>query len=539
MTLSDPKPTRAAALLLLALLASLALLAAVRAAPVRANVVQGSIMMDDDLLLYRGDATRDATLTQMRVLGADYVRVTMLWRVVADGATSQGRRFKPSNPATYPPHNWDRFDRLVLSAQRLGLGVYFDVTGPGPGYGHGVAPPSLRARVGDSWMPKPRAFYQFVTAVGKRYSGAFRVHRQLLPHVGTWSLWNEPNQGGWITPQWRQMGGQLIPYSPILYRQLFLYGRQALQNTGHGRDQLLLGETAPNGLARHTATSAIDPKTFIRELLCADDQGRPLDATAAALRGCSVFARFGNQFYAAGYAHHPYTKFLAPSHPDPNPNAITIANIAELPALLDQLAAGTGHLRAGMPIISSEFGYQTNPPNPFFGISLDRQAEYINEGDYLAYLSPRVFAQTQFQLRDSVPARQFPRGSKQYFSTYDAGLEFLRGTPKPSQAAYVLPLVALTDGPVAGPSSIRVWGQLRFLAHDPRGGAVQAVQIEYRRPGAPPTAFAPLGGPLAMTDGRRHFFTGSVAVPGPGTIRAHWSGGGLGPDHYSRAVPIA
>ena len=40
---------------------------------------QMSIMMDDDLLVYRDDSTAAKTLTQMKSLGVDTVRVTVLW----------------------------------------------------------------------------------------------------------------------------------------------------------------------------------------------------------------------------------------------------------------------------------------------------------------------------------------------------------------------------------------------------------------------------------------------------------------------------
>ena len=46
------------------------------------------------------------------------------------------------------------------------------------------------------------------------------------------------------------------------------------------------------------------------------------------------------------------------------------------------------------------------------GIPLEKQAEYLNVGDYLAYKEPRVFANTQFQLFDVPPRKEFPRNSQ-------------------------------------------------------------------------------------------------------------------------------
>ena len=49
-----------------------------------------------------------------------------------------------------------------------------------------------------------------------------------------WAIGNEPNQGGWLTPQWSH--GKLA--SPRLYRSLYFAARRALDQTGHGRDAI-------------------------------------------------------------------------------------------------------------------------------------------------------------------------------------------------------------------------------------------------------------------------------------------------------------
>ena len=74
--------SRTTRLLILALgLGALLMPAAANASP-----VQTSIMMDDDLLVYRGDAVATSALTQMKKLGVDTVRVTVLWKNVAENA---------------------------------------------------------------------------------------------------------------------------------------------------------------------------------------------------------------------------------------------------------------------------------------------------------------------------------------------------------------------------------------------------------------------------------------------------------------------
>lgn len=528
---------RAAAGALVLVLALGAGLALGRAAPARANPLQASIMMDDDQLVYRNDATREAALKVMQALGVDWVRVTVLWSNVALGITQYDHQhhihFRPADPATYPARNWNRYDALVRSAQAKGMQVYFDVTGPGPGYAHARAPRSLRPDVAATWMPNPQQFYYFVTAVGRRYSGLYKVHGQVIPRVSTWSLWNEPNQGGWITPQWYHG----IPYSPVIYRKLWLDGRQALQLTGHGGDRIFLGETSPLYVSRRTLTSEIAPKVFIRELMCADSQARPYAGAAAAKRDCGIFSQFGGSFATNAFAHHPYTKFEAPTQRDPNPDTITVANIGDLPVLLDQLAASTHHIASGLPILSTEYGYETNPPDPFSGIPLARQADWINQGDFLLYSNPRVYGNTQFLLRDAQPLRQFPRGSRKYWATYQSGLLFANGTAKPAYGSYRLP-INVNPGPadVAGDPQLYVWGQLRFLAHNTLGRIPQPVQVEYHPASAPAGTFVPVGQPLIDFDTSRHFLAAFVPSPGPGLLRLHWAGAGV--SVYSRAVAV-
>jgi hypothetical protein len=498
------------------LLAVLALLSLAVPAAARAGDRQLSVMMDDDNLIYRDDATRDATLRRMKELGVDEVRVTLLWRVVADGARAtpaldqRFRKLGADNPKAYPKLNWDRYDRLVRAGRTLGIGVYFDVTGPGPAWGHETAPPSHR-RDQRTWKPKPREFKLFVEAVGKRYSGAYHDEndgRVVIPRVSFWSLWNEPNQGGWLTPQWS--GGR--PYSPTLYRRLYVAGHAALVATGHGGDTILIGETAPLGLSLRTSRSPMYPGVFMRALFCIDAAGSPTNGP-----GCSDFSRTG-PLAASGWAHHPYTKLLAPYQPDPNPNAITMANLRALTGILDQAAANTARIPANLPIALTEFGYESNPPEPYFGVPLDRQALYLELGDLLAWLNPRVITQTQFLLRDVAPLRHHKTGSKAYWSTYQSGLFFANGVPKPAAAAYRMPFLASTQSadPATGGPSVGYWGQLRFRPK----GAPDQVTLQYL-PADGSTGWVPLGDPIAVAS-PRNFYSGSVTAPGPGQIRAVW-----------------
>jgi hypothetical protein len=101
----------------------------------------------------------------------------------------------------------------------------------------------------------------------------------------------------------------------------------ALQATGHGKDTILIGETAPKGQERVTGpTRAIKPGRFIRQLYCLDDNLQFLQGTSAELRGCPVtdqaakmIAEHPALFRATGYAHHPYELTFAPAASRPGP----------------------------------------------------------------------------------------------------------------------------------------------------------------------------------------------------------------------------
>jgi hypothetical protein len=310
----------------------------------------------------------------------------------------------------------------------------------------------------------------------------------------------------------------------VLYRQLFFRGRKALDDTGHGRDVILVGETAPLGSSAQGRRSPLRPKKFLRELLCVTATGRRLTGRAASARGCSDFEKFG-PLKASGYGHHPYTKDLPPTTPDRSKDSITMANINDLPTLLDRFAA-TKRIPAGLPVALTEFGYETNPPDVFSGQTLDHQAEYLNLGDYEAFINPRIVSQTQFTLDDYPPVKGARPGTKPYWFTYQSGLYFVNGTPKPSASAYALPYLA---APVQG--QLGVWGQLRFRPN----GITDQVRIEQLQGDG---SWAPVGDPVAVTNAAG-FFQALVPYPGPGQYRAHWTGGEAPFEAFSRAAAVS
>lgn len=422
--------------------------------------------MDDPRLVYGTDAQVDEALATIAGLGVDRVRVSVFWKLVAPRPEAKGRPdFDAANPAAYPPGSWRHYDRLAAGAERHGLDLLLSLTGPPPLWATGTPE---RASIEETYFPSPSEYGLFVRAVARRYGGDYPgPEGRPLPRVGAWSLWNEPNHPGWLTPQW--LGRRRPwPVAPHHYRAMARSGWDSLQHTGHGADLVLIGETAPRGWRGHKIISAIRPLEFARELYCLDERLSPFTGGAARSRGCP--ASGGERrafvddnpalFQATGWAHHAYGFRGRPadapvSHRDD-------AQLAELPALartLDRSIARYGQTHR-LHLWITEYGYETNPPDPFGGVSWSRQAAYINEAAYLAYRNPRVASMAQFLLYDDVPWAHFPAGDRRHWATFQTGLITAGGERKPSFDAYALPIHAAPSRLAPG-GRVRVFGQMR------------------------------------------------------------------------------
>jgi hypothetical protein len=374
---------------------------------------------------------------------------------------------------------------------------------PAPAWPRARAPRGLRTAVKKAWKPRSGEFAKFVEAVGRRYSGRYRDENDggpVILRVSTWSLLNEPNQAGWLAPQWE--GGRM--QSAVMARELYLRGRAALDRTGHGRDTIFFGETAPLGSSQRGQRSPVRPKRWLRTFLC--ERRGP---------GCSAFRRYG-RIRATAFAHHPYTKDRSPLQRDRHPDAVTMANIGDLGTLLDSLARRTRNAPSGLPIYATEYGFETNPPDPFSGVPLERQAEWNVLGEFIAFNNPRVAGITQFLLRDVPPVRGKPTRSKARWFTYQSGLEYADGAAKPALHAYYFPFLARRVG-----AGVEVWGQLRWRPNDLPPGAQDAVQIQHSPDGG--ATWNDAGGLIGVTNGMG-FFSGTVQAPPDGLFRAVLAG---------------
>ena len=344
-----------------------------------------------------------------------------------------------------------------------------------------------------------------------------------LPRVTFWSIWNEPNYGQDLAPQ--AING--IEVAPRLYRGLVDAGWSALRATGHGKDTILLGETAPRGSVRPAVGNGTVPLRFLRELYCVDSRYQELRGRAAAARGCPTTAgasrRFRAQnpglFQASGYADHMYTlgqkasPSLQTSATEPD-----WAGLADLPRLvrtLDRLNEVYGsHTR--YPVYNTEFGFQTNPPTNTCGcvfLSPATAAYYLNWSEYLMWLNPRVRSDSQYLLYDgTAPGDPLE-------SDFSSGLLFADGTEKSDYAAFRLPLYLPVVAARPG-GRLELWGGVRpagYAARDSGFSPQVEIQFQTGSRGAWSTLRT-----VTITDPAGYFEL-PIVLPASGSVRLAWT----------------
>jgi hypothetical protein len=253
-----------------------------------------------------------------------------------------------------------------------------------------------------------------------------------------------------------------VPVSAKIYRELVYAGGNALRRNGHKSDQILLGETAPIG----QGSARTPPADFYQALFCVGSKGKRLSGSAAKRLGCPKRIK---RLPITGIAHHPYTKsgtqkLTAKQHS----TDITISNIPLLRKVLRQGAKVKAiSSSAASHIYFTEFGVSSTPPAKprSYGVSLSKQAEYINQFEYMSWLNPAVRSTSQFQLEDDA----FASGSAGSKLTFQTGLRFSSpavdpttpelGRPKPAYAAYKVPLYVVDRG-----KKLTIWGGVRGVS---------------------------------------------------------------------------
>jgi hypothetical protein len=277
-----------------------------------------------------------------------------------------------------------------------------------------------------------------------------------LPKVSTWTIWNEPNHMGFIQPQWRQQGSRLVPNGPYVYRALVDAAYPAIKGL-QPDSTVLVGATSSMGTEHPaTATDGMPPLIFLRALACVDKRFKPITSGP-----CANFKPLPGD----GYSHHPYSLLHTPDWSDKkHPDYAMMGDIDRLTSTLNRLVAMKRIDPKIRNVWLTEYGYESNPPDPIKPFTPTEQASNINWAEYLAWKNPQIKTFPQFLLSDmgKVSAAEAARGKREY-GDWQSGLYFNDGTPKPAATSFPLALHVdcTTDLDKKRGKLLVIWGHVR------------------------------------------------------------------------------
>jgi hypothetical protein len=427
--------------------------------PLPQRTLQTTIQ-DDSVILHGTDASVKSAMGQIASLGFTYVRITAGWSATSPSSTSPtipGPPFDPTNPATYPAGGFQRLDRAVRDANAAGLKVMLDIAFWAPRWAVPLGAPDGENR----FEPNPTLFGDFAKAVADRYSGTFPDPANpaaSLPSVALYTIWNEPNESEFLEPQWLHTSAGWVPESAQIYRGMYNDAYAQIKSVNPA-DKVLIGATSATG-SPTPGQGDVPPITFVQGLACVDSNLQPLN-----IPDCNGY----QPLRADGYADHPYSMTTTPGASASDPNDVPLADTSRLESLLRQLNFD-GRITTDLPLYDTEYGYNTNPPDPYGTVTPEQQAEYVGWSTYLAWKDPNTVMFAQFLLRDSTPGPGQP-GTRQYWGPYQTGLYYLDGQPKPAAQAFRITLWAQR---LLGPGSplVTLFGKV------PPGSGPQIVQVQ-------------------------------------------------------------
>jgi hypothetical protein len=365
---------------------------------------------------FRWDPAAAKNLLAAQRTGASIIHVTADWSQIAPT--------KPASPLNGDDHAYKIHDLDVLIAQagRYDQEVMINISGA-PKWANGGKPPNVPPR-------NLNTITQFARMLAKRYDGT--TSRGL---VSRWSVWNEPNLGLFLTPQFS--GTQIV--SPRTYVKVYLAAYHGIK-AGNRHALVAVGETSNRGRDKPLsgAPDSVAPATFAR-LVAQVAPNLPFDA----------------------WATHPYPTdpFLGPTQKVKWPN-VTLTRITQFG---DSLRTWF-HRR--VPIWITEYGEQTKPEFAA-GVTHARQASDAKLALKLAAASPYVDMFVWFTIKDSP-------------GTWQSGLFTRNGKKKPAYAAFAstaLKLAGQTQTIAPGRSpTVKVF--VPFIAYHGRPGSF--VGVTYR-----------------------------------------------------------
>ncbi|MEA2496830.1 MAG: hypothetical protein QOJ29_4741 [Thermoleophilaceae bacterium] len=291
--------------------------------------------------------TRQKGLKLATGLNASWIRANVVWSYVT------GRTAKKKKEPKKITYNWTGYDALIDSAAARGIHVELSLTGPAPAYAtgnHKVGPDRVKAS----------PFKRFAKAAAQHFGS--RVTR--------YSIWNEPNYRGWLSP---------ISKQAKLYRALYTSGYSAIK-AANPTAQVLIGETSPYSTGRNAQA----PLQFLRGVTCAN-------ANYKRAKKCTTLK-------TDGYAHHPYDFRHKVTYKYPGKDNVTLATLSRLTTALTKLkrAKLLTTPSGGAPYVYlTEYGYFASGK---YKTSESKRGKYLVQAFNLALKNSRVKQMLQFVL---------------------------------------------------------------------------------------------------------------------------------------------
>jgi hypothetical protein len=362
-----PKPIRV-------VLMAMAVAAVLPAATARAAVRMPLGFYDDPS--FRWSSVAPQNLASAQKAGATIVHTLADWSQIAPT--------KPAQPlnGNSPAYHLADLDQLVANAAAHGMQVLVTISGT-PRWANG-------GRAANYPPKNMTTLTQFAHILAARYNGTHAG----FGTVTRWSIWNEPNLGRFLAPQFK--GKKIV--SPAAYAKLYLAGYKGIK-AGNRFAQVAAGETSNRGSNRPTGSVGSDtvaPATFAR-----------------------LVAEAAPHLPFAAWATHPYPSVysLGPGQRVAYPN-VAFSTMSKFGASLKQW------FHRNVPIWVTEYGEQTKPEDKNGGVSYAKQAADLKQALQLAKANPYVQMFIWFIFRDSTT------------TTWASGVEKRSSAKKPGYAAF-------------------------------------------------------------------------------------------------------
>jgi hypothetical protein len=334
----------------------------------------------------------DKTFASFAQLHVQEIRLNLYWGGRFGVAKTRPRN--ATSPAD-PAYNWVLYDRTVVDAAANNVHVLFSVYGT-PTWANGGRGPNVAPTNANDLR-------NFAIAAARRYGGSFQgPDGRILPAVKEWLAWNEPNNPIFLAPQYRKVKTGFVIQSAVNYAKICNAVYSGIHSGAVTGERVACGGTAPRGNNNPSSSRpSVAPLAFLR---------------AAKKAGLKTFD---------AWAHHPYygspteTPSTKPVTKNGAPvTSVTLGNIGDLIKTVTQLY---GNKR----IWITEYGYQTNPPDPIVGVSYAKQAAYLTQAFNIARKNPRIDLMLWFLLKDEPT-----------LGGWQSGLVTFGGVKKPAYLAF-------------------------------------------------------------------------------------------------------